>query len=85
MNKQNESSFVKNEEISYFDLLGLLKSNISLQEVSLTLNNEEKKYILKEEDYVLENIDEKNDMFGAFFGDSLTDKGKLAKNIKILQ
>ena len=57
--------------MSYFDLLRLLRNNINPKEISLTLNNEERKYIC------LENIDNKIDKFSFFLGDTLSNKGKL--------
>lgn len=72
------------EEISYYDLLRMIKLNINPNKVSLSMCNKEKIYIFNERNYILDD-DEENEIFKTFLGDSLSDKGKLENNIKILQ
>ena len=86
INKEEKTQEVDNSNISYYDLLTLLKNQTIPKRLRLKIANKEEIYKFDDEaNYVLEDEESKNDIFEYYLSDSLTDLKKLEKNITILK
>ena len=86
INKEETKIEEGNSNISYYDLLTLLKSQTIPKRLKLKIANKEEIYKFDDEaNYVLEDEESKNDIFEYYLSDSLTDLSKLEKNIAILK
>ena len=84
--KEDKKISVKDEKISFYDLLVLLKEQIIPEKLLLKMCNKEKIYIFDgESSYVLEDESVADNIFEYYLSDSLSDFKKLEKNIIIIK
>ena len=84
--KEDKKINVKDEKISFYDLLVLLKEQIIPKKLLLKIGNKEETYIFDgESSYVLEDESVADNIFEYYLSDSLSNFKKLEKNIVIIK
>lgn len=72
--------------LSYYDLLTYLKFDITLKKVSYKKFNKEVVYFYDdEENYIIENKNDKDNVFDTYLSECESDNTKFDRNIKILE
>ena len=84
--ENRENNIYPDKYISFLDLLNLMQNNIFPNLVELTLVDKHALYKYDgEQDYYLVNKEDESQNFQLFLGDSISDIGKLRKNIRIVK
>lgn len=71
--------------LSYYDLLTYLKFGITFKKVSYKKFNKEIIYFYDERNYIIENQNNRDNVFNTYYSECESDNTKFDRNIKILE